>query len=166
MQPVRRKNLIATYVAVLALGAATAGPAFAADAHSHGHGALPNLTLNKGKQWGTDAPLREGMTKIRGIVEPQLKQVHAGKMDAAGYARTATDVEAQVGDIVENCKLDPDADAVLHVIIAELGEGIDAMKAKGDDARAEEGMVKVVTALNNYGKYFNHPGWKSIRTGH
>jgi hypothetical protein len=166
MQRARRKNLIATYVASLVLGAAAVSPAFAADAHGHDHGALPKLTLNKGKQWSTDAPLREGMTKIRGIVEPQLKQVHAGKMDAAGYARTAADIEAQVGYIVGNCKLDPDADAVLHLIIAEVGEGIDAMRAKDGGARAEQGMVKVVAALNSYGKYFDHPGWKSIRTGH
>ncbi|MCL4802402.1 MAG: hypothetical protein KJ025_22615 [Burkholderiales bacterium] len=165
MQPGWRKSFIATCAAALMAGAA-AVPALAAGAHSHDHDAFPRLTLNQGKQWGTDAPLRQGMSAIRRTVEPQLERVHAGKVDQTGYARMAADIEAQVAYIVGNCKLDLEADAVLHAIIAELGEGVDALQAREHGARPERGMVKIVSALNNYGKYFDHPGWKPVAAGH
>lgn len=165
MQPGWRKSFTATCAAALMAGAAAA-PALAAGAHSHDHDASPRLTPNQGKQWGTDAPLRQGMSAIRRTVEPQLERVHAGKVDRTGYARMAADIEAQVAYIVGNCKLDPEADAVLHAIIAELGEGVDALQAREPGARPERGMVKIVSALNNYGKYFDHPGWKPVAAGH
>jgi hypothetical protein len=37
---------------------------------------------------------------------------------------------------------------------------MEAMKA---GSHREEGAVKVVEALNAYGKHFNHPGWKPIK---
>lgn len=146
----------------LALIPAAAMPA---DAHQHGHDATPSLTLDHGKQWATDAPLRQGMTRIRGIVEPQLGKAHAGTLEGAAYAHMAREIEAQLAYIVGNCKLAPDADAVLHAVIAQIGEGVDAMKADGG-ARGQQGVAKVVVALNEYGEYFAHPGWQPVRGAH
>jgi hypothetical protein len=61
---------------------------------------------------------------------------------------------------VANCKLTPEADAVLHVVVADLLAGADQMKS-GTDAAA--GAHKVVTAANEYSRYFDHPGWKVLR---
>lgn len=151
--------------AVLTAGTLAGTAAWAANEHSHGHDAHA-LELNAGKKWTTDDPLRQGMTKIRAIVAPRLERIHAGKMDARGYAAMAAGVETQVAYIVKTCKLEPDADAMLHLLLAEIVEGIDAMKAAGKTAPAESGVVKIVAALNGYGKYFEHPGWKPVRTGH
>lgn len=133
-----------------------------AAAQHHAHDATPRLVLDHGKKWATDAPLREGMTRIRGIVESELGRVHAGTLDRAGYERISSDIEAQVADIVGNCKLAPEADAVLHAIIAQIGEGVATMKAEGG-AHGAQGVTKVVVALNDYGQYFAHPGWQPVR---
>jgi len=58
-------------------------------------------------------------------------------------------------------KLPTDADAMLHLIVADLVAGADIMqgKAAGDPA---DGAHKVVTAANAYGRYFNDAGWKPL----
>jgi hypothetical protein len=40
------------------------------------------------------------------------------------------------------------------------------MAGKNDKLSAEKGYVKVVQAVNAYGKHFHHPGFKAISTGH
>jgi hypothetical protein len=70
-------------------------------------------------------------------------------------------VETQVATIVAQCKLDPAADANLHLIIAELVAGADAMQGKSATAPAA-GATQVLRALNQYGTYFNHPGWNPL----
>jgi hypothetical protein len=79
------------------------------------------MTLNQGRKWATDEPLRAGMGRIRGLVEPQLGAAHAGKLTPAQYRELATQVENEVGGIVANCKLEPKADAMLHLVIADIG---------------------------------------------
>lgn len=125
----------------------------------HDHGAV-KLSLNKGKKWPTDEALRRGMDNMRGEMSKSLHDIHEGKMDAARYESLAQKLEGEVGYVVANCKLSPDADAQLHVVLARLTEGMEAMKA---GSHREEGAVKVVEALNAYGKHFNHPGWKPIK---
>jgi hypothetical protein len=67
-----------------------------------------------------------------------------------------------VAGIVQNCKLEPEADAQLHIVIAELMAGAEAMegKVKGETRRA--GAERVAKALNAYGEHFEHPGWKRL----
>lgn len=99
--------------------------------HHHGAHGSHGLTLNNGKKWETDGPLRSGMNKIKAIVEsksPNAKQ----------------EVDKVVQGIIKNCKLSPKADAVLHVIIGDI--------LRGPPAREK--------ALHSYGEYFNHPGWQ------
>lgn len=148
----------ATLAVAPAVSAAQTGPA-----HEH---AAQSITFDHGKQWPTDEALRMGMTRIRQLIEPQLGAIHAGKLTAAQYAELAQKVEGQVGYIVANCKLEPDADAMLHVVIAEIGGGVDALAGKNAKVRPAQGAGQVVTALNEYGRYFNHPGWKPIKAGH
>ncbi len=133
---------------------------------AHEHAAHGKLALDHGKQWPTDESLRAGMTNIRQLFEPQLPAIHGGKLTAAQYAELAQKVEGEVGNIVANCKLEPNADAMLHLVIADIGGGVDAMAGKNAKVRPAQGAAQVVTALNEYGRYFNHPGWKSIRDGH
>ncbi|WP_236748547.1 hypothetical protein [Acidovorax carolinensis] len=67
---------------------------------------------------------------------------------------------------MENCKLEPKADAQLHIVIGEILGGVDAAQGKqGDKARAA-GVVKVAEALNTYGSHFDHAGWKSVQLPH
>ena len=161
-----RKLFIGT-VAAVALIASSVGPILAqTTAHSHDAATPHKLTLNQGRKWATDEPLRAGMGRIRNLVEPQLGAAHAGKLTPSQYRELATQVETEVGGIVANCKLEPKADAMLHLVIADLGAGTDAMAGKDAKTRPALGLVKVAQAVNQYGSHFDHPGFKPIRNVH
>jgi hypothetical protein len=131
----------------LAFALAFAGPAAAAEEpHGHGHGTgEARLVLDHGRKWQTDAPLRKGMENIRAVLATRQKPEALAEL-----------VTAEAAYIVQNCKLPEDADAQLHLIIAELLAGADEMKGE----RGGEGVERVVKALDQYGTYFDHPGWR------
>ena len=158
MQP-HRTFAVTLAALVFALGASA--PALAADTHAHGAAAPSKLTLDHGKKWTTDAPLRQRMGEIRALLAPQLGPFHAGKLPSADYQALGAAVEQKVAAIVAECKLPPDADAMLHLIVADLVAGADIMQGK-TDGKPAEGAHKVVTAANAYGRYFDHAGWKPL----
>jgi hypothetical protein len=157
-----KSRLKLNVLAAALAGAAVLGvPAAFADAHGHGATEVHKLTLNQGKKWATDEPLRKGMAEIRTLVEAQYTGIHKGTLKPAEYAALGERIEAQVGYVVANCKLDPQADANLHVILEVVLEGVETMKGK-ENKSPRAGAGKVVAALNDYGKYFDHPGWKRL----
>ena len=147
-----------------ALALAFGGPALAAkDAHEHGHGAQEaKLVLDHGKKWQTDEPLRKGMESIRGALAAELKAIHANKATPRQYKALADRIESEVAGIVQNCKLEPDADAQLHIVVAELLAGAEAMHGKEKGVKPRAGAERVAQALNAYGEHFDHAGWKRI----
>lgn len=160
-------TLLTAAVAAAAMVAALSAPVFAQTAaHDHSAATPHKLTLNQGRKWATDEPLRAGMGRIRGLVELQLGEAHAGKLTPVQYRKLATQVEKEVGGIVANCKLEPKADAMLHLVIADIGAGTDTMVGKNAKARPALGLVKVTQAVNQYGSHFEHPGFKPIRNVH
>lgn len=133
----------------------------------HEHGAAPQkIELNAGKKWATDEPLRKGMGTIRGRIAGALPQAHAGKLTPAQYEQIGQDLNGQVGYIVQNCKLDPKADAQLHVVIGELTQGIDTLEGRQPEKERALGLVQAAQAVNTYGKYFEHAGWKPVKLPH
>lgn len=141
--------------------------AVAADAHGTHHAAGDHsLQLNAGKKWHSDAPLRQGMTAIRGAAARTLPQAHAGKASSADYDAFGDTVLAQVAYMVENCKLPAEADAQLHLILADAVAGAEAAQGKRGDAQRAAGVLQVAKASNAYGQYFEHKGWKALKLPH
>lgn len=134
--------------------------------HEHGAAAHAKLELNAGKKWTTDAPLRQAMGNIRNTVTTALPAAHGGTLTPAQYDAFGNSVNAQITYIVQNCKLDPKADAQLHIIVADIMHGIDVASGKEPEQERALGVVKVAQSLNSYGKYFNHPAWKPIALPH
>jgi hypothetical protein len=163
MRRIKWQGIVAVVVAGVVAVSLASGVLAQTAAHSHDAATPHQLTLNQGQKWGTDEALRNGMARIRGLVEPRLGDAHAGKLTAAQYRELATQVETEVGGIVANCKLEPHADAMLHLVIADLGEGTDAMGGKTAKLPPAKGLVKVALAVNEYGSHFDHPGFKPIR---
>lgn len=152
----------AALAAALALAASTAVLA-AGDEHRHEHGKdEAKLILDHGKKWQTDAVARKGMEAIRSALVADLKAIHHDRQSDAQFAALAAKINGEIADIVKNCKLDPKADAQFHVVIAELMGGAEAMEGKHKDASRRQGAEKLAHALNEYGRYFAHPGWKRI----
>ncbi|MBA3902627.1 MAG: hypothetical protein C0522_02975 [Rhodocyclaceae bacterium] len=163
------KNRIREFLlaAGLSLGLAAAGVSAAEKAghkYEHDHGAAPaKLTLNDGKKWLTDEPLRQAMKNIRNAMDASLHDIHEGKLSSAKYSALAKKVNDEVGYMVSNCKLEPKADAQLHLVIADLLEGVEAMEGKAGKVRRQSGAAKVLGALEKYGSHFDHQGWQPVK---
>lgn len=128
-------------------------------AHDHGdHGTLA-LTLNNGQRWETDAPLRLGMQRIRDAVAPAVAGPARLTLDQQQANILSNAVQENVAYLIQNCKLEPAADANLHFLITELVTGAALVAA---DPRSEEGAMKLTHALAEYPRYFNHPNWSPL----
>jgi hypothetical protein len=148
-------------ICALGLLVAAGGAQAAGEQTHHDHGAAPQaaLKLDNGKKWATDEPLRRGMVNIR----EQLEHLHHGKPDPAAYDRLAKAVNGEVAYIFQNCRLPKQADDVLHVVLADVMQGAAALEGKQKDMSREQGANRIVHALDNYGRYFDHPGWQPPR---
>lgn len=151
---------------LLALALSSPLAVMAADAHDHGKSAPHKLELNAGKKWGTEPALRQAMSGIQKSVAQTLPVAHSGKATAAQYDVFGKEVSAQVAYMVENCKLDPKADAQLHLIVADIMEGVEAAQGKQGEKTRAAGVVKVAQAANAYGKHFDHAGWQAVKLAH
>lgn len=152
------KNVYAL-LAALTVGLSAGGAFAAGDVHSHGAGD-GELTLDHGRKWPTDGALRHGMSEIQAVIAEALPQAHSGRLDAAGYARVADQVSAQIESITANCKLPAEVDAQLHLVLAEIIDGAAHMR-KGEEP--VDGVVKILGGMDAYGKHFDHPGWKPLK---
>jgi hypothetical protein len=133
--------------------------------HSHGAAAPAQLSLNNGQKWLTDDNLRLGVSRIRDALATELPAIRAGKITVKQYRALAQKTNEQIAFMVQNCKLEPKADAMLHLLLADISAGADAMQAiKGSEAR--KGAEKIEHALESYGTYFDHPGWHGAKHGH
>ena len=147
---------------LFALGLAinTAAGALAADTHSHdGSGAGAELVLDNGVKWETDDALRRGMTDMRNDMAAALPRIHGGEFAPAEYAELADKVDDRIAYLVANCKLSPEADEQLHIVLVEIMDGSAAMRS---DADQRHGAIKIIQALDVYPAYFDHPGWQPV----
>jgi len=160
------RNLLLPLAAIVLIVTATPGQmALAAEDHHH-HGesstAVQKLQLNAGKKWVTDVALRQSMDGINQAMATALPLIHKDRFGDADYAALATTINQRVSYAIEHCKLDAKADAMLHLVIAELMASAEIMEGKTTAAR-HDGAVRVRQALESYGKYFQHPNWKTAR---
>lgn len=126
------------------------------ESHEHGEHGGNELTLNNGEQWQTDGALRRGMTEIRVAVDMLTPLFHSGKLDQNLALQLHEVVTGSVNAMIEQCKLEPEADANLHIILAQL---LAAAAQLETSPLSAEGLPKLNEALETYGHYFNHSGW-------
>lgn len=151
---------------VFGIALALTGGGIAIAQHDHGHGhedhgkSDSKLTLNNGKKWKTDEQLRGGMTAIRDEVQAAVVPIHSGKYTPEDYKGLAERIEKQITGVIAKCKLPPEVDAQIHIVLGQILSGTDVMKQDGDRM---SGVVKVIKALGDYEKFFEHPSWKPIK---
>lgn len=128
--------------------------------HQHQHAAVPAQPGGAAPQiWETDAPLREGMRNIRAA----LRTLEAGRADGLSGSEAndfAAQIDKQVAFLINNCKLQPQADAALHTIIADLVGA--AQSLKSDPAELDV-FASMHAALQRYARRFNDPEWRGDR---
>lgn len=151
------KSLIS---AVLVLGSVMGQPVHAAGPHAHDKpAATAQPQLDHGSKWSTDDALRRGMSEIRLAMTHSLAPIHNNAFTPAQYEALATRIQRQLDYVVGNCKLPEQADQQLHLVLEQIIDGVDDMKA---GTRGEQGALKVVRALAQYGEYFDHAGWQPL----
>lgn len=155
-----RSLLLPLLLGSLSLGTATASLAAGGHDHHQQHGdSVQTLRLDNGKRWVTDAPLRKAMGELGSALHATHDAIHQDRLPTAEYERLAALVNDQVAYMVKNCSLPEQADAQLHLVIASLLAGAEEMAGHGGEGR-RAGAVRVITALNDYGSHFDHPGFK------
>lgn len=126
--------------------------------HSHGHGAQ-ELALNQGQKWKIDEPLRAGMESIRDQVTQMHLAAERAPLKPEYYQSLGVSIQNDLAEMARNCKLEPAADANLHVVMARLDAAAEALK-RSDAKETRRGMKEAREALEKYGRYFDHPGWQ------
>jgi len=101
------------------------------------------------------------MSRIRDALSAELLAIRSGKATAEHYRALAQKTNDQIAFMVKNCKLDQQADAMLHLVLADIIAGADAMMGQ-DSSEARKGAEKIAHALDNYGVYFDHSGWQGV----
>jgi len=112
--------------------------------------------LAEGQLWATDAPLRAAMTRVRAAVESNAPAYHDGTLQPAAAQALAASIEEDVAYMIANCKLEPEPDAALHVLIGRMINAATALKA---DPMSATGLPQLVSVLAEYGSTFDHPDW-------
>lgn len=139
-----------------------AAPAFAGvhqhDSHARG---TPPISLDAGRKWATDEPLRRHMAAMRDDVAGYRTAIRTGSLTPQKSSELGVKLEQRVAAILTDCKLAPEADRNLHVVIAELVQAADALQGKSQEPRAR-GAARALHAMELYPRYFDHPGWRPV----
>jgi hypothetical protein len=112
--------------------------------------------LPQGPRWSTDEPLRTAMERIRTAVEHVAPAFDAKQIQPADAQALAAVVEDSVSYMVANCKLEPQADAALHMLIGRMLNAATSLKR---DPAAQTGVPQLLAALHDYQSTFDHPDW-------
>lgn len=128
-------------------------------AASHEHQPAAAAAEAPARRYATDLVLREEMRGIRAAVEGLDHYAH-GHIEPALAVQLAGQVEERVRTIIANCKLPPDADAALHVVIVPLMQNAGALKKNPQDLAAIQPMRD---ALAQYARQFDDPGFAATK---
>lgn len=142
----------------VSLGSVSAFAIAAEEEHNHGQ-AVTEMQLNNGSKWAIDAPLSQAMGKISQAVNAEVQSIHADTLPQDKYVALAGEINSQIAYMIENCELEPAADAQLHIVIHDLMDGSAQME---NQASARDGAVQVINALNNYANYFDDPKFQPV----
>lgn len=99
--------------------------------------------------WTPDAPLIEGMSRVRSAIGALQAQ-----RDEATVLARADEVDAAIEYMFENCRLDTEPDVALHAILARLMAATQALRANPADTTPVHDMH---AAVENYERLFDDP---------
>jgi hypothetical protein len=138
-----------------------------AQEHDHQHGqhdagaastekSPTELKLNRGKKWPTDQALRQNMTAIQKLMNDSMAKIHEGQFVDGDYLKMADKVDGNIKDIFKNCKLPTEADAQLHLILAEMTKQLEVLKKPGSSPeQRHEAAMAIMDSHHSYETYFD-----------
>lgn len=154
-----RGRLTGTAIVLVLFG--TSPLAGLAQTHDHTGNSAKELRtgIHHGKKLPVDSNLRGGMSRIRDAMAAEMAAISTGAMSEERYRTLARTVNDQVAFVIQNCRLDEEADATLHPILAELVAGAEEMSGASGEQSRHHGMERASRALEDYAESFEHPGW-------
>lgn len=132
-------------------------PAFAQHAHEDhaGHAATATAVAIPAKRFATDAPLRDGMSRIHAALDA-LADYESGRMTQSMAIERVDAIKSATDSIFANCKLAPEADVALHGMLVPLLNGIQAFQKDSTDTATVAAMRQAVA---DYPRVFDDAGW-------
>ena len=152
--------LMASPALLVAARVPDAPPAQAAMHESHDTSAVQDPAAVPEVRWASDAPLREGMRRVRAATEALSHGAH-GPLDVAQVHAIASELEAAVRDMIARCQLPPEPDAGLHPLLARVLQASATLAAGAFDADA---LAKLEAALARYPALFEDAQWSASRS--
>jgi hypothetical protein len=125
--------------------------------HTHAPHEPAAATALPAQLHATDAPLREGMARIHGALE-ELRHYELGHMPKSEAIERVEAIQAATDYLFANCKLDAQADAALHGMLAPLLAGVQAFRMNPDDTSTVAAMRQAVA---DYPRVFDDPQWRA-----
>lgn len=125
-------------------------PAFAEEVHRHAHAQHEAALDTAVHPYATDAALRAGMLRVKGLLDAP----RPGDARAAGLLADA--IHAEVKRLFAECRLEADADAALHGVLALLLQGADGLRKDAADDAAWQSLRQ---SLVLYPQRFDDPGF-------
>jgi hypothetical protein len=124
--------------------------------HEHDdHAAAAAPASNPPQRFETDAALREGMGRIHEALNA-LRHYEMGHMPESIAVEKVDEIKSSIDYLFANCKLPPDADAALHIILAPLLGAVQSFEKNPKDMTAVTHMRE---AVDDYPHRFNDPEW-------
>lgn len=117
----------------------------------HANESSNKLVLNQGKKWEIDQVMNENMSAI---MKENKRLASVKKATKEDYNKLSELIAISAENIVTKCKLEPKADEVFHIILADLYTVSEHLK---DSKKPEHAIHKLDSTLSSYVLYFNHP---------
>ncbi|QOW21714.1 hypothetical protein [Novilysobacter avium] len=112
-------------------------------------------------KWEPDAPLMEGMRRMREAMAG-LHHHQMGHLNDTQVDQLATQVDEAAAYMFANCKLEAEPDVALHGVLARLMAGAEALHADPADPAP---VADMSAALADYPRLFDDPGFSDAKTG-
>ena len=151
------KNKISTLLLTGLLATAYSFSVTAAEHHHEENNS--QLVLNQGEKWVIDESLHIGMSGIKKEIIKNLDEIHHERFTKQQYADLVVTLDKYLAFLFENCKLPPLADAQLHILLANVMQGVDKMK---NSENKKQGAILIIQSLKTYPVYFNDPNWQGL----
>lgn len=112
------------------------------------------------RRWVPDAPLSEGMLRVRAVTGALAHGGH-GHLDDAQVQGIAAELQSAVEAMFAQCKLEPEPDAALHPLLARVLGAAAVLRERGFD---EDALATLGQVLADYPRLFDDPAWSDSQS--
>lgn len=125
-----------------------------------------NKTVNTrpSNGWETDDGVRRAMSAIQQAMASRQQDIAADRLSAKDYQGLAKSIEESLAMAEKSSQAPVAALKAFQAIVAiDLRRSAELMRTGATVKLQRAGALGVPQTLNNYGQYFQHPGWVAAK---